>query len=268
LNRRIGIIGCGWLGLPLAKLLIKNGYDINGSTTTETKVSILKQAKISPFLLKFSSEGVSGDIESCLSDCETVIINIPPGLRKNPEHDYIQQMTHVVKHIETSSIKYVLFISSTSVYKDEESFPIITETSPTSPSKTALQLLDVEALFKNNNNFKTTVLRFSGLFAEDRHPAIFLSGRTDLKNADAPVNLIHRDDCISIIYTIIKEDHWDTIFNASSSGHPTKKDYYTSVCKRLQIPIPHYDTHSISKGKIVDSKKLVRVLNYDFKVKL
>ncbi|MEH6534795.1 MAG: NAD(P)H-binding protein [Psychroserpens sp.] len=268
MNQKIGIIGCGWLGLPLAKLLIENGYEIHGSTTTEAKIAILEQAKITAFLLQFSSEGIVGNIKACLSNCQTLIVNIPPGLRKNPEHNYVQQMKHLVTHVETSSVKQVLFISSTSVYDDDESFPIITEISPTSTSKTALQLLEVEALFQQNKNFETTLLRFSGLFAEDRHPARFLSGKTNLKNANTPVNLIHRDDCIAIIFGIIKQDHWSDIFNASTTAHPTKKEYYTSACRALQIPVPKYDEHSVNKGKIIDSKKLVRILDYDFKIKL
>lgn len=266
MNQKVAIIGCGWLGLPLAKSLIKRGYKIHGSTTSKDKIERLETSNISAFLLRFSSEGIKGDIKSCLSDCQTLILNIPPGLRKNPEHNYVQQMKHVLKHVEVSSVKHVLFVSSTSVYDDEVTMPNITETSPT--SKKVSQLLDVEALFQNNENFETTLLRFSGLFSEDRHPARFLSGRTNLKNADAPINLIHRDDCIGIISKLLEHGIWNAVFNAATTPHPTKKDYYISVCKRFQIPIPEFEKHSESKGKIIDSKKLVRVLNYDFKIKL
>ena len=35
---KIGIIGCGWLGLPLAKLFLKNGFLVKGSTTSKEKI--------------------------------------------------------------------------------------------------------------------------------------------------------------------------------------------------------------------------------------
>ncbi len=268
LNSKICVIGCGWLGLPLAKKLIELNYSVHGSTTSKEKLSILEHAEIHPFLIQFSSEGVTGNLKSCLKDCQTLIVNIPPGLRKNPESDYVKQMKHFIDAVEDSSIENVLFIGSTSVYGDDEEYPIITEESPTSNAKIPKQLLEVEALFTSNKKFKTTILRFSGLFAEDRHPAKFLSGKTNLKNDNAPVNLIHRDDCISIIISVVQHNIWSTIINASTPSHPTKKDYYNSICESLQLPLPEFNTTEISKGKIIDSTKLVQLLNYDFKVKL
>jgi len=268
LSQKICVIGCGWLGFKLAKKLIETGYHIHGTTTSKEKIATLESAKIKPFLIHFSSQGIEGDIKTCLSNCQTIIVNIPPGLRKNPEHNYVQKMKHLVDQIEKSSAAHVLFIGSTSVYDDDEKHSVITEKSPTSNSKTALQLLEVESLFQSNKNFNTTVLRFSGLFAEDRHPATFLSGRSHLKNGDAPVNLIHRDDCILIIIAILKQHLWNSVFNASTTLHPSKKIYYTSVCKALGIPIPEFNDQAVSTGKIIDSKKLAQLLDYSFKVKL
>ena len=264
----ICVMGCGWLGLPLAKVLIENGHKVRGTTTSTTKLSILEQATILPFLIELSSEGVIGPIDDCLSNCKTLILNIPPGLRKNPESDYVQKMKHLLKHIEVSTIEQVVFIGSTSVYDDSEHFPILTESSKTSTASIASKLVAVEALFQNSMHFKTTILRFSGLFSEDRHPATFLSGKTNLKNAKAPVNLIHRNDCIAITLKLLKKNIWNAVLNAATPTHPTKKDYYTSVCNRLNIPIPVFDNTSESQGKIIDSSKLVHLLNYEFKVKL
>ena len=39
-QNKIGIIGCGWLGLPLAKEFISNNYKVKGSTTTKEKLKI------------------------------------------------------------------------------------------------------------------------------------------------------------------------------------------------------------------------------------
>ena len=269
LNKNICIIGCGWLGLPLAKSLLKKGASINGSTTSSEKLQILTSEGIQAFKLKLSSEGISGDLESCLGQCDTLILNIPPGLRRQPNKDYVRQMRNLMPYIETSNISKVLFISSTSVYDDDESFRSITELSSTSAnSETAKQLLVVEQLFQQNSNFDTTILRFSGLFGNDRHPAKFLSGSTNLKNGNAPVNLIHLEDCIGIIETIITQEQWNTVFNASTEPHPIKAHYYTSICKALNLPIPEFNSEIPSKGKIIDASKLAQHLNYKFKVRL
>lgn len=262
-------MGCGWLGLPLGISLLKKRHAIKGSTRSKEKISILNSNNIEGFMIQFSSEGVTGPIENCLADCTTLVLNIPPGLRKNPEADYVRQMQHVLAYVEASSVENVLLVSSTSVYDDDEFFSIIDETSQTSTSSNlAQQLLAVEALFQNNINFKTTVLRFSGLFGEDRHPANVLSGKQHIKHPDAPVNLIHQSDCIAIIENIIEQNAWNELFNASTTNHPKRQTYYASVCKAKNIPPPEFDDQQKSKGKIIDSTKLARVLNYEFKIKL
>ncbi|WP_431132774.1 NAD(P)H-binding protein [Psychroserpens mesophilus] len=269
MKQRICIIGCGWLGLPLATSLLKKGHSVKGSTTSSEKITILNSVGIQGFLIRLSSEGISGAIENCLSDCDTLVLNIPPGLRKNPEANYVRQMQHILPYVKASTVKQVLFVSSTTVYDDDDLFPVIYETSPTSTiSNTAQQLLAVEALFQNNSGFSTTILRFSGLFGDDRHPATFLSGKTNLKNPNAPVNLIHQRDCIAIIENIIQQNIWNDIFNASTPSHPSKKNYYTSICIAQNLPLPTFDTTQKSKGKIIDSSKLARVLDYEFKIKL
>ena len=39
----ISLLGCGYLGFPLAIELIKKGYYVKGSTTTPTKLQQLKK---------------------------------------------------------------------------------------------------------------------------------------------------------------------------------------------------------------------------------
>ncbi len=265
MNKRISIIGCGWLGLPLAAELVKNGHLVKGSTTSTDKFELLKAAGIAPFLVTISEDNIDGHIEDCLKDSEVLIINIPPGLRKDPNADFAKKMTLLCKHIEDSDIEKVLYVSSTSVYEDTLELPLITEESPTdAPSATAKQLIAAEHIFKTNPHFQTTILRFGGLMGDDRHPAKFLSGRTNVKDPEAPVNLIHQQDCIGIIKAILEHEQWQTEFNAAAPQHPTKEGYYNAICDAKNIPRPHFD-HSIpSKGKHIDSEKIQQTLTYQF----
>jgi nucleoside-diphosphate-sugar epimerase len=90
----------------------------------------------------------------------------------------------------------VLFISSTSVYNDVDAF-VTEETIARPATESGKQLLETEQLLQSNINFKTTI-RFGGLIGEDRHPVKFLAGRENLENPNAPINLIHQEDCIGI----------------------------------------------------------------------
>ena len=75
---------------------------------------------------------------------------------------------------------------------------------PSKPSGKAL--INFEKMLNECNEFMTTVIRFAGLFGYDRNPGRFLAGRKEVRNGEAPVNLIHRDDCINIIELVIEKN--------------------------------------------------------------
>ena len=266
MSTQISIIGCGWLGFPLAKLLISKGYTINGSTTSAPRLIELKSYNINPYLITLDAKKVKGDVSNFLAGSHTVIINIPPGLRKNPNKNHVKEIEQLMFNLEKQEIQHVLYISSTSVYKNEEHIPKITEANlPNATSNSGQQLIAIEQMLQNNTSFKTTILRFSGLIDSERHPGKTLSGKTALKNGEAPVNLIHKEDCIHIISELIENNIWNTVFNASNPLHPSKKDYYTSYCKTNELPLPHFDIETKSAGKLIDASKLAQLLNYSFK---
>lgn len=269
MNTSISILGTGWLGLPLAIRLQELGYLVKGSTTSEEKVPDLKIKNIKPYLLELTESGVEGNISEFLKNSTILIINIPPGLRKNPESNFVAKIQKIFPFIEISSVKKVLFISSTSVFADHENFPMITsKTSPDATNNSGKQLLEVEELLQSNSHFKTTILRFGGLYDERRHPASMLSKRSDIKNPLAPVNLIHRIDCLGIIQKIIEGNYWNQKFNAASPQHPSKYDYYSKVCREMGLSVPDYDHTVPSEGKIIDASELMSRLSYSFQTAL
>lgn len=268
-SNNTSILGCGWLGLPLAKTLVNSGYEIKGSTTSEDKLDLLKSEGIQPFIIQLKEENVEGNIEDFLKNSETLIINVPPGLRKNRDKNHVAEIKQLISHVEKSSIKNILFISSTSVFKDNISIPKITnDTKPNGTSNSAKQLIEIEKILRYNAKFNTTVLRFSGLFDAKRHPGKFLSGRENISNPEAPVNLIHKKDCIAIISEILKQNLWNTSKNGSFPHHPTKKDYYDNYCKINDLPLPKFDTKTPSEGKIIDGSNVAQLLKYKYELSL
>jgi len=271
--KKISILGCGWLGLPLAKSLIaKRRYFVNGSTTSENKLSILKDAGINPFLVALESESISETINDFLAESEILIIDIPPKLRGNiPETSassrkvFVEKIENLIPFIEKSTIKKVLFVSSTSVYGDENGI-ITEETIPNPETESGKQLLLAEALLQKNQNFETTILRFGGLIGEDRHPVKFLAGKENLENPDAPVNLIHQNDCIEIIEAIIQQSKWNEVFNAAAPFHPTRQEYYTQKAKEQNLILPKFSSEKSNITKVISSKKVENILKYQFKM--
>lgn len=270
--KQISLLGCGWLGLPLAKSLLENGFVVKGSTTSETKILTLKEAGIIPFLIQVEEEKIVGEMASFLENSSILIIDIPPKLRGNSSDTssalsmtFVSKIKNLLPFIENSSIEKILFVSSTSVYADDNS--VISETTQPQPeTESGKQLLMAEKLLQMH--CQTTVLRFGGLIGGDRHPIHFLSGRDNIENPAAPINLIHQTDCIGIIHTIIETNCWNETFNAVAPYHPTRKEYYTQKALELNLTIPQFDESKPSVGKSILSEKLITKLNYTFKVNL
>lgn len=273
---QISILGCGWLGLPLAKSLLKKGYSIQGSTTSIEKISVLKSEGIIPFIVSLSAVEVSDEtktsIELFLNNSEILIIDIPPKLRGDSKENFVGKIQTLVPFIEKSSIKKVLFISSTSVYSDEN-LTITEKFKPNPDSESGRQLLAAEKILQSNSYFKTTVVRFGGLIGDDRHPIKFLAGKKNIENPNAPINMIHQEDCIGIIEAILRQAQndnleWNETFNAVAPFHPSRKEYYTQKGIDFGLPLPEFDEKKPSVGKLILSTKIEEVLGYTFKKEL
>ena len=263
MTNQISILGCGWLGLPLANFLIKSGFVVKGSTTNLDKISILENNKIQAFQIELSEIEIKGEIDSFLKNSEILIIDIPPKLRGVSIENFVKKIQNLIPFIEKYKIKKVLFISSTSVYSDKNK--IITEqTKPNPETESGKQLLESETILQSNTNFKTTVIRFGGLIGEDRHPIHFLTGRKNIENPEAPINLIHQKDCIGIIKAVIEQNCFGETFNAVAPYHPTRKDYYSKKAQQLNILAPKFEVEKNTSGKIIRSDKLITELNYNF----
>jgi len=247
----------------LAQSLIKNGHGVNGSTTSEAKLKNLKEAGINPFLISLSEDAIHGAIDEFLKDVEIIVINVPPRLRGSNTENYVKKMELLHEAIAHSGIRKVVFVGSTSVYGTIEG-EVTEETRPTPSTESGRQLLASENIFRKDEGLKTTIIRFGGLIGNERHPINMLSGKKGLSNGNHPINLIHLNDCIRIIQSVIEKNWWDEILNGVFPFHPKKKDYYTSEAKKRGLQVPDYKEDNSEKGKIIRSNRLISVKSHVF----
>lgn len=259
----ISVLGCGWLGLPLADYLIRNGYELQGSTRTPGELGVIESRGIKPFYLVLDPDLRGENIEDFFK-CDVLVIDFPPERREDIVEYHQAQISSLIARIKLSGIKKVLFVSSTSVYPDLDRDVFEDEQAlPEKPSGAAL--LAVEKKLRDCTEFETTVIRFGGLIGYDRMPGRFLAGERGIAGGGAPVNLIHRDDCIRIIHRIIELDIWGETLNACADEHPVRKEYYIAQAEKLGLEPPLFNEGGRTGYKVVRSDKLKRLLQYEFK---
>ena len=260
--RAISILGCGWLGLPLAKHLLALGYPVLGSTTSAEKIPVIQNCGIHPFLLEAAPQ-LKGEKIAAFFDSSLLFLNIPFERHSEDPSFYKKQIFSVVEHIHRSRVEFVIFAGSTAVYP-----PTVRDATEDTPfradSARAQVLLEVERLLLSDPKFKTTVVRFGGLYGPGRPLGRFLAGKKGLSGGGKPVNLIHQQDCLRVVSEIIGHDVRGEIFNAVSDCHPTRKALYTAAAKRAGLEVPEFLSEGRRPYKIVRNDKLKKRLDFVF----
>lgn len=260
--RKISIIGCGWLGKPLAIHLRNAGYEVMATNTSGRSDSELDSSGVKICSLKATSENLSFSDDAVFS-CDVLIINFPPGRIEEKASQHPLQIKLIAEQIRKNKIQRVLFVSSTSVYPDLNT--LVDENCEAPPVKASGKaLLDAERILRDESGSKVTLIRFAGLIGYDRLPARFLAGKKELKDGQSPVNLIHRDDCIRIIEKIISRDAFGEIYNGVCDQHPLRADFYTRAAMNAGLPLPEFLDLPSDNWKIVSGEKLKNHLQYNY----
>ena len=256
LNSAIGVLGCGWLGLPLAKALLAENRIVYGSTTSQEKLAALKKEGIVPFKIILGEDKIQGPIEEFLRPLDILVINVPPKLRSGNSENYVRKMQLLQAKVMAFKVRKLIFVSSTSVYGNIEGE--VTEESLAQPvTASGEQLLAAENIFRKAE-LRTAILRFGGLIGPKRHPVTYLAGKENLENGDDPINLIHLDDCISMILFILNNDYFNEVYNGVYPDHPRKADYYTHEAQKRGLSVPKYVfKKSKNKGKRIKSRNFL-----------
>lgn len=264
MGKTVSILGCGYLGFPLAQRLHAAGYRVKGSTTTPGKLSMLEGAGIEPYLVVLDPVW-KGDAAEGFLQSDILFLNIPPQrARPDVEAYYGRVLQSVLRALGSAPIRRVVFASSTSVYAATGG--TVTEQDAGDPmpeTASGRAVLKAEQCLQARHSFDTTVLRFGGLYGYDRAPGRFV--RNIIRNPEAPVNLVHRDDAVAATFTVIDSDCRGEVFNVCTDGHPARGVFYKQAAEWLGLDPPSLAGARSSLGKRVDNSWLKTCLGYAFR---
>ena len=257
-NKRIGILGCGWLGLPLAESLSKKGCVVKGSSTTASKLEELKKKGITPYLINLP---LNVSPAPNFFDSDVLIINIPPKTRSKDKDHHLRCIQSILPHFQPKT--KVLYISATSVYPDLNKK--ITEDDPLNrDSERSEALWKVEELLLKSYGERLGIIRMGGLLGYDRIPGRYFAGK-EITNAQQKVNYIHRDDAVGLIEAIITQNIWGEIFNGVAPKHPTRKEVFFQNAEEIGFDPPLIsDLITDNPDRFISGEKIVNKTDYSF----
>ncbi|RSK34500.1 NAD(P)H-binding protein [Hymenobacter metallilatus] len=258
----VAVLGCGWLGLPLARALVAAGYPVHGSTTTPGQLLTLRDAGIRPYLLRLAPTLSATDadtLQALLQGVDVLVLNIPPTRGAGTPDAYPALLAQVAAVANQTGVRHILLISSTGVYPDEPR--LMRESDAVASPDSETPLLRAEALFQRPTH---TIVRLAGLMGPGRAPGRFLAGRTGVAHGEAPVNMIHLQDCLGLLLCVLERQLWGYTFNASAATHPSRRTFYTEAAARLGLQLPTFQAET-SGGKQIDASRIRELTGYQFR---
>lgn len=255
-DKTIGILGLGWLGLPLAEHLQSKGYSVFGTVTSIEKKQELKDSSVNIINWNLQSS-ILEDLKILFDKAQIIIIAIPSSIFIQHYKESLQQYFQ-----NNNSNQKIIFLSTTGVYP--ENIGEVNEEYDFSEIDLQNPKVQIELELKKDLGNKSSILRLAGLFGPNRHPITALSKKGMVKDGESPVNLVHLLDVINIISKMIDMNTFPEVLNVCYPEHPKKKEYYTYFANKLNINAPVFEFEN--KNKIINSKKSINKLGvkYEF----
>jgi len=260
---KISILGCGWLGFPLAYLLAKDGWEVLGSVTNPDKFATLVKAGIQPFEIRFTPL-LSTPIHQQFWQTDCLVVNIPPSRFSDGTQDFhVRQVQTILALAKQFQVPTLLYVSSTSVYPENNNV-VNEETLITAENTTHYAIWQAENMIQEAYPNTSTIIRMGGLMGKNRIPGKYFAGKK-VENSLAPVNYIHQDDAVEILRNILQKQVWGEIFNAVAPLHPMRKDVFIKNCTEMNLPLPEIASYQqTSHFKVVQSDKIQQKIGYRF----
>lgn len=252
-NKRILILGCGWVGEEFAAEMKNEGYEVWVTTTSELKRERLQQRGFHSVLLNFDEEYS----EANLPDDFVFVLNSIPATSRNRIFDLENRFLNVKKVLAKLRFEKHIFLSSIGIYPDVDGVY---------DEGWVLDLDErlVQAERQMNQLDHTLVYRLGGLFGKERVFAKYFAGKI-CQTGDQPANFIHITDVVNLLRIGFLKLHTGDVFNIVTPEHPTKKDVVMESARKygFDLPLAFEPIHSYQK--IVSGRKIADLLDYSFR---
>ena len=258
-NKKLLILGCGWVGKITADLFLQNNFEVWGTTTQENNLTELEQNGISPILLDLltvnnKNQGIEDLLENVF---DLIIISIP--VKRNESTDLcLKKFNKLIELLTKINYKQIIYLSSIGVYEPVNG--IITEDSKVNEKGNIFIIQDL--LSREIPSLIT--LRLGGLFGFGRIPGKYFSNKVCTVGQEK-ANYIHGTDVANVIFEISKRKPNASTYNVVAQIHPLKKDTYEAMAKKYNFP-PVLYSEETNIQKEVSSEKLILELDYTFKI--
>ena len=266
--------GFGQVAKNFIKKLNIEQYNINLSATSRSKSSKKTFNGINYNSYLFNSEKFDQNLVVKLKEADHILVSIPP---ENQEDLVIKNFS---KFIESSKVKWITYLSATSIYGDHKA-EWVNENSKTNPiSNNGIARLKAENAWfslEKNKKIPIQIFRLSGIYSNEKNILIRLkSGGVKLiSKKNHFFSRIHVDDISNILFKSLSKFKSGEIYNLSDDKPSTSEEVTLFGAKILNIEnIEKIEVDQIksemlknfyNESKKVSNKKMKSYFDYNLK---
>ena len=270
----IFFFGFGQVAKEFVKKLISENYKLNISITTRQSsgdIDFLGQ-KVSNF--EFSNNKIDKNIFKKLNTSDHILISIPP----KDEKDLV--LKYFSKEILSQNIKWITYLSATSVYGDHKG-EWVDEKSETLPkSKNGIERLAVEngwLKMYEEHEIPVQIFRLSGIYSNKNNvlERIKSGNGSIIRKKNQFFSRIHVEDIANLLFLSLNKFKKGEVYNISDDKPASSEQVMKYGAKILNLPEPKEikleDIESemlkafYNDSKKVSNKKAKEFFEYDFK---
>ncbi|AZA55290.1 NAD(P)-binding domain-containing protein [Chryseobacterium sp. G0201] len=241
--KKIGIIGCGWLGGHIAERL-SGQYEIFATTTSESKIQDFTSKGYHTTLVDFPDHISETMTEwEVAPQLDAVIITVPFSGVRGAQISMKERQDNLLTFL--GDYKGQLYLmSSTGVYPEtEKDFKEDDRSADEVPSEG----------FLKEKFPQVNILRLAGLMGDQR-----LLKNYNISNLDLLVNHIHYADICSVVEKMLYRQSQSKVYNVVAPVHPNKEEIINA-----QKGLP-YSGERTTKGRTISPSKLIAELDFEF----
>jgi nucleoside-diphosphate-sugar epimerase len=237
------VIGCGYLGLRVARRWLAQGDSVVALTRSDAHAQFIQDLGIEP---------VIGDVTqpaslAGLTDVDTLLYAV--GLDRNSGQSqrdvYVGGLDNVLARM-AGRVRRLLYISSTSIYGQNDG-QWVDETSECRPeSESGKVCLDSENLLRDRVP-DANILRLAGIYGPGRLVARIESLRAGLVaegNPEAWLNLIHVDDAVATVLACERRGAPGSTYVVCDDHPCRRREYYSLLAWMAGAPLPRFEPPS------------------------
>lgn len=245
------IIGCGYLGLRVARRWREAGVQVAALTRSESRAKDFRSEGIEPFIGNVLDASSLRTLPP--ADLLLYAVGYDPTAAAAKAEVYIRGLSNVLA--ETGPrVGGVIYVSSTSVY-GQSGGEWIDEKSPCVPTSEGGRIcLAAEAVVRRflDQTAWGTVLRLSGLYGPGRLIARVESLRGGVPIAADPegwLNLIHGDDAAAVITALAAQRPPAPTWLVSDDRPIHRREFYETMARLMNTPSPRFDRDASPTGR-------------------